>query len=84
MESKRAKCIEAENRWVVARGWSGGNGEMLVKVYILPGIRGLNSGHLMHSKVTDCRQQYCIVYLKFAIRVDLECSHHKNNKILFM
>ena len=52
MESKKAKLLEAESRLVLARGWGSGNGEMLVKGYKLPVIRGLSSGNLMHSMVT--------------------------------
>ena len=47
---EKNEFIETESRLVIA--WEWGNGEMLVKGYELPVIRGISSGGLMYSWVT--------------------------------
>ena len=57
-----------------------GNREISVKWYKRSIIRCISFGDLIYSG--DYSYQYCVVYLKVAIRVELSCSHHNNNKMV--
>lgn len=59
-------------------GWEWGRWEILVRGYELSVIRG-NSGELMYSMVFIVNTS---LYLKFAERVDLKCSHHTEKMVL--
>ena len=58
--------------WLQGPGWWGN--EVLVKRWKLSVIRWINSGALMHNNYSE---QYCIIYLKVAEKVNLKYSHHK-------
>lgn len=73
MNSKDAKI---ESRMVVPRGWGSEElvRKMLVKGYKLAVRRLVHSENLMRG--TMVMVNYCIMYLKVAERLNLNCFHH--------
>ena len=57
-----------------------GNGEILVKGYKLPVIRLTGSGDLMCSLLIIANNTE--IHLKFATRVNLKCSHYRNERVI--
>ena len=83
VESKKAKLIEIENRFVVARRWEGGgSGEILVESYKLPAVRWISSGDLMHSLMTIINST--ALCLKVFKRIDLKCYYHTHTQMIIM
>lgn len=75
MESTKNKLTETNCMLVAARGWGVGEtrdgGERVQSVSCkMNKFRGSNGQH------GDCSQQYSLIYLKVAKRIDLKYSHH--------
>lgn len=77
MESKMIQVREAENRIIVVRGWwEGEMGRCWSK-----GIKFQLYKINISSKVQRCEhEQFCIVYLKLAERIDLKHPHHTQKR----
>lgn len=75
---KNQNPVISESRVVVARFEGRKNGEMLIKGYKLPAIRLISSGDSRYNIAIIVKKINCIIYLKVAKRIDLECSQHNN------
>lgn len=65
---------------MVSRGKRVGNEEMPVQVQTSSNKRNKFRGS--NVQFGDRRQPYHIVCLKVVMRVDLKCSHHRNNMVI--
>ena len=64
-----------EEQWLVVRGWGQEKGKVSVKGCKVSNMQNecvLGS----HVQLGDCSEQYCIMYVKFAERVNPKCSQH--------
>lgn len=83
MKSKKADLIGAKTRVVVTRTAGRGNGRYWLKGTKFQGCR-MNTLWRSNRQPGDYRLQECPVYLKFAKRVELMCSHHTQKKKVSM
>ena len=78
VESKITKLLEAVNRMVVSRGLGEEDIGDIYQEYNVSVMQG--KFWRPDVQQCDCYYQYCIVFLNFAKKVDLKCSHHKKRK----